>query len=81
VLILHCYYTIKLLLEKVQHRFTLLFDESKALEYNERLVKLKIWSLEERRNRAYLIELMFKMVRVLLLSERRCSTALVLQAS
>jgi len=33
----------------------------KALEYNERLVKLKLWSLEERRNCADLIEL-FKMV-------------------
>ena len=32
------------------------------MEYNERLAKLKLWSLEERRNRADLIEL-FKMVR------------------
>jgi len=52
----------KLLLERVQHRFTLLFDYLKSLEYNERLTKLKLWSLEERRNRADLIEL-FKMVR------------------
>jgi len=52
----------KLLLERVQHRFTLLFDDLKSLEYQERLVKLKLWSLEERRNRADLIEL-FKMVK------------------
>ena len=52
----------KLLLERVQHRFTLLFDELNPLEYQERLVKLKLWSLEERRDRADLIEL-FKMVR------------------
>ena len=52
----------KLLLERVQHRFTLLFDDLKSLEYNERLTKLKLWSLEERRNCADLIEL-FKMVR------------------
>jgi len=37
----------KLLLERVQHRFTLLFDDLKALEYNERLTKLKLWSVEE----------------------------------
>ena len=47
----------KLLLERVQHRFTLLFDDLKPLEYQERLVKLKLRSLEERRNRADLIEL------------------------
>jgi len=52
----------KLLLERVQHRFTLLFDDLKLLEYQERLVKLKLWTLEERRNRADLIEL-FKMVK------------------
>ena len=34
----------------------------KELEYNERLQKLKLWTLEERRNRADLLEL-FKMVR------------------
>jgi len=47
----------KLLLERVQHRFTLLFDDLKSLAYNERLMKLKLWSLEKRRNRADLIEL------------------------
>jgi len=42
----------KLLLEKVQHRFTLLFDDLRTLQYSERLTRLKVWSLEERRNRA-----------------------------
>jgi len=52
----------KLLLKRVHRRFTLLFDDLQPLEYQERLVKLKLWSLEERRNRADLIEL-FKMVK------------------
>jgi len=52
----------KLLLERVQHRFTRLFEDLKNLPYFDRLNKLKLWSLEERRNRADLIEL-FKMVR------------------
>ena len=52
----------KSLLERVQHRFTLLFDDLKDLEYNRRLQRLKLWTLEERRNRADLIEL-FKMAR------------------
>ena len=56
----------QLLLERVQHRFTSLFDDLKPLDYHEGLVKLKLWSLEleERRNRGDLIEL-FKMVRVI----------------
>ena len=37
-------------------------DNLKNLEYSERLRKLNMWTLEERRNRADLIEL-FKMVR------------------
>jgi len=52
----------KLLLERVQHSFTRLFDDLKNLTYSDRLNKLKLWSLEERRNRTDLIEL-FKMVR------------------
>ena len=51
----------KVHLEKVQHRFTRLFDNLKNLEYSERLRKLNLWTLEER-NRADLIKL-FKMVR------------------
>jgi len=31
----------------VQHRFTLLFDDLKALEYNERLVKLNFGHLKK----------------------------------
>ena len=52
----------KHLLERVQHRFTLLFDDLKALECHERLQKVRLCSLEERRNWADLIEL-FKMVK------------------
>jgi len=52
----------KLLLEKVQHRFSRLFEDLKHLNYSERLRKLKLWSFEELRNRADFIEL-FKMVR------------------
>jgi len=44
------------LLEKVQHRFTRMFGELRGLEYRERLDKLGLWTLEERRNRADLIE-------------------------
>ena len=57
VLIILHYRKDKLLLEKVQHRFTRLFDNLKDLEYNERLRKLNLWTLEERRNCADLIEL------------------------
>jgi len=53
----------KELLERVQHRFTRLFQELQGLPYDERLQQLGLWSLEERRNRADLIE-MFKMFKV-----------------
>jgi len=47
----------KQLLEKVQHRFTsLLIPDLKKLCYNDRLQRLGLWSLEERRNRADLLE-------------------------
>jgi len=49
-------------LERVQHRFTRMFSDLKKLPYKERLNRLGLWSLEERRNRADLIEL-FKMVK------------------
>ena len=52
----------KTLLEKVQHRFTRMIPGLKQLEYSTRLDALNLWTLEERRNRADLIE-MFKMVR------------------
>jgi len=46
----------KQLLEKVQHRFTRLFPDLKKLCYNDRLQRLGLWSLEERRNRPDLLE-------------------------
>jgi len=52
----------KILLERVQHRFTRLFDDLRDLPYEMRLEKLRLWSLEERRNRGDLIEV-FKMVK------------------
>ena len=39
----------KALLERVQHRFTRMFLELKDLPYSQRLAKLHLWSLEERR--------------------------------
>jgi len=52
----------KILLERTRHRFTRMFPELKFLPYEERLVKLGLWTLEERRNRADLIEV-FKLVK------------------
>ena len=51
----------KELLEKIQHRFMRFFKDLKDLDYSERLTRLGLWSLEERRNRADLIEV-FKIV-------------------
>jgi len=51
----------KELLEKIQHRFTRLFKELRQLTYAERLDVLGLWSLEERRNRADLVEV-YKMI-------------------
>jgi len=50
----------KQLLERVQHRFTRMVPGLKSLQYEERLNRLGIWTLEERRNRADLLEV-FKM--------------------
>jgi len=50
------------LLERAQHRFTRLFPDLKSLPYKNRLNKLGLWTLEERRNRSDLIEL-FKMIK------------------
>jgi len=52
----------KVLLEKVQRRFTRLFKDLRSREYDERLKILRLWSLEERRHRSDLLEL-FEMVR------------------
>ena len=47
----------KNLIEKIQHRFTRLRPGMSELAYSDRLDRLKLWTLEERRNRADLIEL------------------------
>ena len=46
----------KALLESVQHRFTRLFPNLRILSYPDRLRRLHLWSLEERRHRADLLE-------------------------
>jgi len=52
----------KLLIEIVQHRLTRMIPVFSKLPYCERLERLGLWSLEERRNRADIIE-MFKMTK------------------
>ena len=49
-------------LERVQRRFTRMVPGLKGLDYERRLERLKLMSLEERRNRSDLIE-MFKISR------------------
>jgi len=51
----------KELLERVQHRFTRMFRHLRQLDYSTRLDILGLWSLEERRNRADLIEVFYIM--------------------
>ena len=46
----------KELIERIQHRFTKMFPELRKLPYLQRLEYLKLWTLEERRARADLIE-------------------------
>jgi len=50
----------KELLERVQHRFTRMIKEVHGKDYLDRLKELNLWTLEERRNRADLVEF-FKM--------------------
>jgi len=57
-----CYQKDKLLIERVQHRFTRTIFGFSKLPYCERLERLGLWSLEERRNRADIIEV-FKMAK------------------
>jgi len=45
-----------ILIERVQHRFTWMIPGFAELSYPERLGRLGLWSLEEKRNGAYLIE-------------------------
>jgi len=47
----------KELLEKVQRRFTKMIMNMEGLSYEDRLQSLKLWPLEERRNRQDLLEL------------------------
>ena len=49
-------------LERVQHRFTRMVLGLKGLEYRERLERLKLMTLEERRNRSDLVELFKRIV-------------------
>jgi len=44
------------LIEKLQHRFTKMITEVKHLSYADRLLKLDLWTLKERRKRSDLIE-------------------------
>jgi len=46
----------KELLERIQHRFTRMIPELRNLPYLKRLEELKLWTLEERRTRADLID-------------------------
>ena len=52
----------KELIEKIQHRFTKMIPKVKHLSYEDRIRVLRLWTLEERRNRADLIQV-FKMYR------------------
>jgi len=52
----------KELLEKIQRRYTKIINDMKGKTYEERLRCLRLWTLEERRNRQDLIEV-FKMYR------------------
>jgi len=46
----------KELIERIQHRFTRMFPDLRRLPYLRRLQHLKLWTLEERKVRADLIE-------------------------
>jgi len=50
----------KELLERVQHRFIRMTEDFSSLPYGQRLLRLGLWTFEERRNRCDLIEV-FKM--------------------
>ena len=57
----------KVLLERVQHRFTRMVPGLRQLTYEQRLKRLGLWTLEKRRNRADLLEV-FKMYKGLSLT-------------
>jgi len=46
----------ELIIEKIQHRFSKMIIQVKHLSSTDRLLKLGLWTLEERRNRAALTE-------------------------
>jgi len=46
----------KELLEKVQRRFSKMINNMEGLSYEERLRRLNLWTLEERRNRQDLMK-------------------------
>jgi len=50
----------KLLLERVQQHFTRMVPGLRQLTYEQRLKRLGLWTLEERRNRADLPSVMFR---------------------
>jgi len=57
----------KVLLERVQHRFTRMVPGMKHLPYDTRLAQLGLWTFEERRHRADLLEV-FRMYKGLSLT-------------
>jgi len=52
----------KEVLERIQHRYTKMISDKNGKTYEDRLWCLRLWTLEERRNRQHLIEV-FKMFR------------------
>jgi len=60
----------KELIERIQHRFTRMFPELRKLPYLRRLDYLKLWTLEERRASADLIEVYKSNLRHHFFSER-----------
>jgi len=44
------------LIEKIQHRFAKMITPVKQLSYTDKLLKFGLWTIEERRSRADLIE-------------------------
>ena len=60
----------KELIDRIQHRFTRMFPELRKLPYLRRLEYLKLWTLEERRARADLIEVYKSNLRHHFFSER-----------
>jgi len=60
----------KELIERIRHRFTRMFPELRKLPYLRRLEYLKLWTLEERRAHAALIEVYKSNLRYHFFSDR-----------